>query len=518
MTETKHNASWGFLATLIVASVASLLLISTLFDFAWSAQDEAPLSGDGNLAAEPRADMSDDGAYLVAVWVEGEETASYRGDVKLRRAIWDDGTSTYVWDASPVTVFEATDEGYYLYADVDIQDNVVHVAAAFQFNTVVRIVYQKYNLPSLTPSFGEGQSTFLNPSADYTLAGVQVAASQDPNQPYITFARNDGEIYYLRWNTSNTNPLNPSIVSTDDAYKPQMAYVTGTDDNYIHFIWEKRLEAEGTGYPLYRRCQESTGACSDPVKLEDQETIGYTYPSPFLAAQGERLIAGWQRCASGGGTGTDCKKFRMIYTLSDDAGQNLIDLGPNTYPDVAGIGDPEGYAGTDAPSKVYRARLQPSLTLNAEGLPYVAWQVATDTENERHAIHASIAVSETATGFIWEEPPGLEIGSDFRDRVKPFVIVPHSEKEPGRPDLRGLHLFYMYGRVSSEPGYEVYYTYLEEIDPNATPTFTSVPGEPTSTGDPGEPTPTEGPTPTVDPNNPDDGNDVFLPLIMRVAG
>lgn len=518
-----ENSAWKPLAILIIATVVILLTSSTLADLVRSAQDEVQLSGAGNLAAEPRADMSDDGTYLAATWVESVESSDYRGDIMLRRATWNSGQSTYVWDATSVTVFDASGDGRYLYADIDVQGDIAHIVAIFQFNDSVRIAYQQYGLTSLTPSFGaDGQTVFINPSFGTTPAGVKIAASADSAKPYIVFARNDGEIYYLRWDTSNTSPvLNPPAVSKDDAYQPQMVYTSGTNGNYVHFLWEKRLEAQDTGYPRYRRCQED-GVCSDPVKLDHQDTIAATYPSPFLAAHGERLVAGWQRCTQGGGSGTYCKKFSMVYTRSDNAGGDLVSLETGEYPDVDNIGEPTGYKGTDHPNKIYRARLQPSLTMDENSYPHVAWQIATDTENERHTITTTLAFSQTATAFLWTQLPGLEIGSSSRDYVKPVILVPHTDKDPGQgSDLQGLHLFYMRGSVSHDPGFGVYYTYLQEIDPSAIPTDDPS-GEPTGepTDDPtGEPTddPTGEPTddPTGEPTDEPDEGIIFMPLIMR---
>jgi hypothetical protein len=254
------------------------------------------------------------------------------------------------------------------------------------------------------------------------------------------------------------------------------------------------LESQETGYPLYQRCEEG-GSCSGPIRLDHKDNIN-TYPSPFLTVHGERILAGWQRCDQGGGTGQSCSKFTMHYVVSDNAGQSLIDHGddPTTYQ----IGN-TAYAGTDSTDKIYRARLQPSMAFDQNGYPYVAWQVATDSNNQRHTITTTIAMTETVSSFEWEQAPGMEISSSFRDYVKPFILLPHPDKKPGNPDLHGVHLFYMKGDDGEEPAYKIYYTYLHETDPNATPEPTGETGEPTD-------------EPTDDPN---DNNDVFLPLIMR---
>ena len=503
MFETQNNASWKSLSILILASVASLLLTSTLVSLVQSAPgDEVPLSGSGNLAANPRADMSDDGTYLAAVWVEdSDDNGEYRGDIMLKRATWDAGQSRYIWDADPVTIFDATGEGY-LYADIDIQGNIAHIAAAYQNGNFVRIAYNQCDLTNPTPpSFGaDGQTVIkvIDNKNTYVLSRIQVVASDNPAKPYITYGRNDGKIYYVRWDTSrgDDDPIDsPNTVSEFKAYKPQIAYTSGTDDNYVHFLWEVQLESAGTGYPIYRRCSENTGSCTDPVKLAHEDNIG-TFPSPFLAAQGERLVAGWQTCTQGGGSVSNCTKFNMLYALSDDIGQSFVDLGGDEYP-AAYIGEPAGYVGTDNPNKIYRARLQPAMTLDHTGLPCVAWQISKDAENYRHIITTTLAISETATGFEWDQIPDMEIGSPSYDRVKPFILVPHADRVPHSSHLRGLHLFYMRGNTRADPSYGVYYTYLQKTDPNAIPTDDAT-GEPT-----GEPT-----------DEPMD-NEIFLPLVMQ---
>ncbi|MGC9399003.1 MAG: hypothetical protein ACP5HM_07685 [Anaerolineae bacterium] len=423
------------LMLLIAVVIAGALVSGALADLVHSAQEEIQLSGSGNLAAEPRAAIAESGDYLAAVWIESEESGLYRGDVMLKRGVWNASQATYVWDPTSVTVFDADGTGCYLYADIDIQGKVAHVATAFQnpcqasLNPFyIHIAYRRYDLEQQTLSDPQTIVQYAgNPG--FIPAGVQIKTSTDPDKPYIVYGKNTGQIEYVRWDVSRTGPIgSPYVVSNDDAYRPQMAYTTGATGNYIHFLWEKRLEDQGTGYPLYRRCNEA-GDCSEAVKLDHEDSVAATYPSPFLAAEGERLIAGWQRCTQGGGSGSYCRKFSIVYARSDDAGENLVGLGSGEYPHIGAIGESGGYAGTDNPHKIYRARLQPSLTLDADGLPYVAWQVATDAENLRHAITTTVAISETVGGFVWDSPPGLEIASETQDYVKPF-------RAPSRPDTR----------------------------------------------------------------------------------
>jgi hypothetical protein len=302
---------------------------------------------------------------------------------------------------------------------------------------------------------------------------------------------------------ANNTFLSPNLISDNNAYKPQVAFTSGDQGEFLHVLWEERVGDEGA--PVYRRCSDGTGTCSDPVSLYNADNT-YTYPSPFLSAQGERLIAGWQVCSV---AGTACKKLKMLYLRSEDAGESLINAGDD--PDgIALIGSSEtpgpgniDYAGTDANVKIYRSRLQPALALDADGYPHAAWQVATNTSTyNRHMITTTYAISDTQTNFSWERAPGLELTSDTEDEdyVKPVILLPASDKIPGgNTELKGLHLFYMAGGVTDEPGYTVHYTYLHETDPS--------------------PPPTDDPDPTGEPPDPDDPDDedheIYLPLIQR---
>ena len=512
------------------AAVTCLLLIGALSQAAHSSEDGMQLSRNSAcIAVNPRAAMSQDGQYLVALWIEGDANdgnCKDRGAAVLRWAAWNN--TTYSW-SQPVVVGEgATDRRCVAFADVDIQNGAAHIALALQNPCVpdtgeradVFIRYLNYPLAGNNPGSPSDPDDPAPLVYDFQTqnsypSSIQIAASDDPNKPYVVYGTEQGEVFYVRRNETplgSPNQLTQGVIPEGDtqdrpSFKPQIAYAEGR----VHFLWEARLPTGNgerkNGYPVYRYCTDGLGTCSTAVNLETEgEHLG-TYPSPFLDAYNTRLIAGWQRCAA---PSYPCPKFQILYTRVEDNGDTFID---RTHPYAVQVGsdqprDNSGYASTDEPSRIYRARLQPSLTLDNSGLPYVAWQVA-DGSNQQHFITTTLATDETPSNFSWARLPGLEHRDTSHDHVKPAILVPPSDRDPGQdPDFQGLHLFYMRGDTDESPAYDIYYSYLQEIDPNATPEVS-----PSADISP-SPSPTTTPTAWV-PS--EDDTFVYLPLIMRGA-
>jgi len=462
-------------------------------------------------SVKPRAAISADGAWLAAVWVEGDASSGRcrdSGSAVLGRA--QRTAETYSWQ-TPQTIMEGQAN--------ESSACVTQIAMQLRGTTAHLLTTQR------TPCLGESlsssihyftcdlttgtctapESVIADAGANQSIVNAELSLD-DTGAPHVVY-NVSGEVYYVRkisgsWQEAPGTNLSTAIwiggASVDyAAYAPRVA----SSGNRLHVVWDA-LVPGGKGIPVYRYCSTNDGSCpaeGGPRQLNPQwEGDMGTYSLPVIAARDDHVWVIWHYCTEDPFDPPDCNKFQLIYSRSDDNGSAFIppqeseDAVGGIYPYNPGSGSPS----TDASTATYNNQLQPALALDANGYPWVAWHAATNSSYSVYMITTTVAAAQTGLAFNWQHRPGWSIGENdtSRARVNPFLLIP----QPAATS--GAHLVYMAKNASGSGNYQVYYSYLQEAtSPTTTPTES-----PTSPS-------TETPSPTETPPPPQ----IYLPLVLK---
>lgn len=519
---TKKGQFWfwvRFGATLGLLLIAATWLLH--YQTAWANPEPGiQLSRNtGCTGVKPRAALSEDGAWLVAVWIEGDASSGQcrdSGKAVLRRA--QRSGETYSWqEPQPVMDGQANANSACVTSmALQVRGGTAHLVTARRNpclgeNPISSIQY-------FTCELATGVCTAPESALSNTAVGQLIANAElyvdDGGAPHVVYSLSNlgvagsGEVYYLRKIGGSWQEAPGSNLSTGmwlgsqyvdpPAYAPRVA----GSGNRLHVVWDAHAPSSG-GIPIYRYCRIDDGICpaeGGPKQINPQwEGDMGTYSLPIVAARGNRVLTIWHYCSEDPYAGPTCDRFQLIYSRSDDNGDNFT--APQVSEDAVGGAYPydpgAGFPSTDAGTAAYNNQLQPSLALDTSGRPWVAWHAANNSASTAYMITTTIATGETGLTFNWAHQPGWSLGVNNLDRarVNPVLLIPY------QPTTPSAHLIYM-AKNASGGHYQIYYTTLQEAETPTEPPTATV-----------SPTVTPSPSPTVTPA-PDDPR-IFLPLVSK---
>jgi hypothetical protein len=516
MKSTKKRRLW-ILALLFAGMLGALLVLSyrVSADFVYIQKLlSAPAAPCG--AVEPRADGSADGNWIAVAWIQGgrDEQLSCKisGKAILRAATeaatWPDWTPrVVVFDGNPKNVCA-------IHTDVALSGSTAHVVTSVRApclaqagdSQTTEIVYSTWDLaqdPLAATEVVTAVSRTATTSSDKRINDVRIALDGQ-GRPHIvysltTFFGREGEIMYHRnlgsgWDAET--PRKASVLlsggggsSKDAAYRPQIAWGTDAGVGRVHLVWESHMD-EVVDNPtsldgdVYHRTIDDDGSDFNaaPTMLGLARGVEYpyvvesTHPYPALAARANHVVVAWNNCQDIDSQNSPCERFGLQYRRSTDNGATF---GPArealTGYEVASLGINREYTGTDFYGETsgdvpeYEKFARPALALDADGYPYLAWQVRNDLGGiEPYAVHTNVVTGTKSGGdeVVWADGAwDWVVDYDTYSYLMPQVVIPVATT-----DHIGMHLFYM--QDDRAHPYRVFYDYLgkDRAIPTPTPT------------------------------------------------
>jgi hypothetical protein len=360
------------------------------------------------VAAYPDLAISADHNYLAVVWVEGHnEYSGSKGHVYLQIASESSG-----W-RDPVEVYHGSgDACAYDRAAVSIDGTTAHIAYVVWADCTnkqnTRLYYTTCSLTSNTCS----ASQFVLSSSAEKIFWVDIAVDESGN-PHLAFARYQevagslyGKILYRRYTGSGwagTEVVHEGTGTTVNDHTPTIAWGGGC----AHFAWEE----ENGGDILYRRrCAGGVWhPTSDPLMIYNSNPLSNPPHRPDIAtAPGGRVFIVWDYLAQPETQYTPATHY-LVYKRSNTGGDTFY---PAAYPldvgtdNTGSIFDPytEHIVGA-AGDVAYLKNLRPSVALNQDGWPAVAWHTGGVT-----GTYYTYAISGTDTSVDWVTPTLLFAG------------------------------------------------------------------------------------------------------------
>ncbi len=362
------------------------------------------LSQTNYAAAYPDLAVSADLNYLAVAWVEGhDEYSGSKGHVYLRTASESGG-----W-RDPVEVYHGSaDACAYDRAAVAIEGTTAHVAYVVWADCTNRQDTRLYYTTCSLTGGGCNASQFLlstSPSTD-KIFWVDIAVDESGN-PHLVFARYKQEGPFLRgkifyWGHTGSGWAGIETVYAEantNNHTPAIAWGGGC----AHIVWEEEMG----GDIFYRRCCAGTWyPASDPLMIHNANPLDSPPHKPDIAATPDgRLFVVWDYFAHDHTPPT----HYLVYKRSNDGGDTF-------YPAIShlGVGN-DNTGGLDAytdyvvgatEETAYLKNLRPSIALNQDGWPAVAWH----TGGATGGVHYTYAISGTDTNVDWVTPTLLFAG------------------------------------------------------------------------------------------------------------
>jgi hypothetical protein len=356
-------------------------------------------------AAYPDLAVSADRNYLAVTWVEGHAgTSGSKGHVYLRVASesggWKDPIKVYDGDANACA---------YDRAAVAIEGTTAHVAYVVWADCTnkqdTRLYYTSCSLIGNTCDARQ----FVLSSSIEKIFWVDIAAD-DSGNPHLVFARYQeiagmlhGKVLYKRRTGSGwagTETVHEG--TTINNHTPTIAWGGGC----AHFAWEE----EAGGDILYRRrCAGVWHPTSDPLTIHDADQFTPPHRPNIATAPGGQVFIVWDYLAQEATPHTPTTHF-LMYKRSNNGGDDFY---PSVWPLEVGtdndgsVFDPytEEYVVGAEGDVAYLKYLQPSVALNADGWPAVAWHSGDET-----GVYYTYAISGTDTSVDWMPPTLLFAG------------------------------------------------------------------------------------------------------------
>ncbi len=457
-------------------------------------------------AVLPRLDMSADGQWMAAVWIQG--TRYQRGtELACRRAggamlRWTTGTGAANDWSAPVQIAAGHPPtgSCVIHTDVAVTSTttgqaVAHIVATVRDPCFIdssdqaqRTVLQYYTYALPGGPLSEPEEVVVTYNADHALIRTVRVALDGDGRPHIVYSvaddyadpgQENGKIYYTYQQADGTwyVEINPSTQApkplsdpSTNAFNPEIVWAGGR----AHIVWEiHKPSTEGralNGDVHYAHCSQDAGCWPDlPLPLD---TNVETYPYPSVAVQGDRVIVAWNRCVELD-SNPPCETFVVLYGRSNDGGEtwSTTTSGGKIVGTDQAIGD---YVpsliknGTDRTDVEYVTFMRPVVALDREGYPWVAWQTKVMTSGASvYVITSTYAISATDASFTWANP-GWYGGDQLLDAVASALAVAHFTT----PGKRGEHLLYMRSvMVNGTEMYRIYYDYFGDnrVEPDPTP-------------------------------------------------
>jgi len=418
------------------------------------------LSQAANLdSARPDLAVSPDGNWVAVVWTEeySPGVGDHKGDVYLRAASEDEGG----W-RDKVLVFDGSEIESAYDAAMAISNTTVHVAYVVVDDTPGYEKMQvRYRDCSLSSGECNPEQQAVSVPSWYKITWVDIAVGEN-GLPHVVWSQtdqygDDGVIRYTNLLYDDEKQLwqwSPAErVSLEyDCYRPAVAYANG----YAHVVWEKEQDEPKQYYIGYGRRDESGW---ETTKLSADQT---TLPpgNPDVAAWGNRVFVTWDWC-SDMDPNPPCNLFKVVYRRSDDGGSTWgvdtsktrevgtgqLYYGPQELAEYHSSDD-EGVAPGDQRDESLLG-LQPSITLNRDGWPAVAWHAdRSEGDGTDYVIYYTYALTDGQDHVNWITPTLLGWGGALRGSAN-FGVA-----QPG-PGEQHVHLVYM--QKSGTGAWEVFY-------------------------------------------------------------
>lgn len=305
-------------------------------------------------------------------------------------------------------------------------------------------------------------STSTEPGRVPPLYAVDIALDGE-GDPHFVYAHevlgSDSPVYYQEGAEADER-----VPDSYHSSNPAIAW----SDGYAHVVWE---EVDGSGFEIMYNRRSITGTWYHPLSAP---TYGWGdsnpwYPhNPDIAAYGEHVVVTWDWQWS-----NEADQYVLAYTryLTGTNERWMYAYEVGTQGTVESLmmedwlRDPPYYTYTstiDIAESPYLHRLQPSVSLDRNGLPMVLWHA----NNGTYDIMYSRALSMTESGtriFSWSEPAVFHLGTAGHSGspvvaqapvVSPTLHVAYSHKESDDWET------YYGGR---EAGYTLHSTFLSII-------------------------------------------------------
>jgi len=326
-------------------------------------QRPSQLSAHSDLALSPNGD------WMVSTWVEDK-------DVYLRAASLAGGG----WGAK-LTAFDGSDLEYAYDAAVAVTDEAVaHLAyVVFEIEGITVTTDIRYK----TYSIDQQQWTERPPlegESDERFTWVDLALD-DMGTTHMVWARYDqemknGAIYYY------STIIQEIAQESGDNRAPAIAWA----DGHAHIVWEE----SATHRIQYKRPPSET------ITLYASSFFPPGHPD--VAAGAGRVFVAWEQC-----TDPTCKgQYNLVYNRSDDGGETWDPTPREVGTDK--VSDMTAYNSEDVPVEVPEdlSDLQPSLALNEDGWPAVAWHAdSSGGSGMGYAVYYNYALSGSVDAVNW---------------------------------------------------------------------------------------------------------------------
>jgi hypothetical protein len=213
----------------------------------------------------------------------------------------------------------------------------------------------------------------------------------------------------------------------------------------------------------------TTSACypeTFPIAFQhpNPELRDATYPRLSIDAHDDTVLFVWNICADVD-LDRPCENFRLLYTGSTNNGDSLdptpkevrSDLQVN-WIDFSAIPLIPGSDNWPTLLSSYASHARPSVALDENGLPHVAWHVQTDAG---YVISTTYATSGTLGNYEWIDGTTWQIGDGTDARIAPTILdVDHSLDTQD-----ALHTFLLKAWQDDVDGHpvsrsQIYYDYL----------------------------------------------------------
>lgn len=428
-------------------------------------------SGDTSMAVSP------DGERVVVVWAEAIGDLNYNGSVWLR---WNSKSAESAWSPR-VSVFtgakyKTCDYGSTSVAVADTTAHVAYVAAdscgvGFPTQSVI-----SYTTCSLTEG-GSCEAAQTITSTPFSITGYELRkvdiALDDGGNPHIVYERHvygggiTGTIYYRGGVSQPEERVLASTIGTD----PAIAWSNG----YAHVVW-KEVKQGGEEFEIMYSRRDASGVWTHPSTppTNYKGTRPYYPRNPDVAAYGEHVVVTWDWQWT-----SAADQYLLAYTrylTGTDQWMPAHEVG--TQGAVGTLVDEDWllppvytYTSTPDPLSFFRGYLEPSVTLDKDGLPTIVWHANNGTYDIMYSRAQSITKSiEGADIFSWSEPVVLH-PSTAGDSASPVV----AQAPVVSPTLHVVYLhrasddwetYYENREAGHVPGDYVYRTFLPIVPRN----------------------------------------------------
>ena len=401
---------------------------------------------------QPDLAANADGTWVAAVWTEefrGGLGYVNKGDVYLRAA----SEAGAGW-GSKIRVFTGTEDACAYAAAVAITGTTAHVAyVVFKDKCVSPSQVQvRHRTCSLSQGWCSPQEYLVTAvSMEYNkITGLDLALDAAGN-PHIVWPQYDksgenGTIYYKGVIGSTWVGPEP-LTSGGNNHAPTIAWA----DNYAHVVWTDQVGQDKSierGIYYRRRLTARPDVAWDSLVIVLGQQAGPN--NPDVAAAAGRVFVVWDWCFKDPVTGS-CAWYYLAYRSASSSGAYWS-------LDTREVGTDYLYGSTtdewtkydsldDLASRVlFLVDLQPSITLNREGLLAVAWHAdRSGGDGTDYMIYYSYAL----TGTDWITRTVLY---DGQPTMWSAPVVGVGEPTPGEPHL---HVAYM--QKLSASAWDVYY-------------------------------------------------------------